>query len=62
MAWEQYQDKINKDFFGKDDNLDRSINIFYCNAGKVLSKPDDNTELVYRKYCCKLPDWILKFR
>lgn len=62
MTWLQYQDKINKDFFGEIDKPDRSKDIFYCNAGKVLSESKDNTELTYREYCCKLPDWVLQFR
>lgn len=62
MTWEQYQDKINKDFFGeKCSDNNRSKDMFYCNAGKVLLCKN-KTDLVYRNYCCKLPDWVLQFR
>ena len=63
MTWEQYQDKINKDFFSKPD-VDAELNAFYCNAGNV-SYPSPNvyeTKSVISIYRYELPDWVLKFR
>lgn len=63
MTWEQYQDKINRDFFSKPD-VDAELNTFYCNAGNV-SYPSPNAyepEYVISIYRYELPDWVLKFR
>lgn len=63
MTWEQYQDKINRDFF-KEFDTNSELNTFYCNAGNVsyLSPYKYDTEPVISIYRYELPEWVLKFR
>lgn len=62
MTWQQYTAKINRDFFGIDEEpvVDKLKN-FYSNAGSVCKVPTRNTEKA-SNCCLKLSEYIYKFR